>query len=193
MTVNPQDTLRRCHKSAAAMTLLEVMVAMVVLCIVALGALGYQYYAVAQGRVAHAQITATRTGQLLLEDWKSTGGSEDYDPTKLGLGFVSTTDKVSEFGYGEKMGTAVHGTVYAITVDDVEMQIVLKWKDVDHDPIAEMTLRQLGVVVRFEEGIEERYHYNEKGEWVELPSGSLAAYNPAIILTTYARLDASGG
>lgn len=77
------------RKLARAVTLIEVIVALAVVVIASLGALGYQYYAAAQGRIAHAQTTSTRIAQLLLEDWKSTGGSEDYDPTALGLGFSS--------------------------------------------------------------------------------------------------------
>lgn len=76
-------------RPAAGLTLVEVIVAMAILAIVALGALGYEYYAAQQVRLAHVQTIATHTAQLLLEDWKSTGGSDDYDPTILGLGFSS--------------------------------------------------------------------------------------------------------
>ncbi|MHC4423576.1 MAG: type IV pilus modification PilV family protein, partial [Planctomycetota bacterium] len=52
-------------KFAAAVTLIEVMVAMVVLAIAATGALGYQYHAAAQVRIARAETTATGIAQLL--------------------------------------------------------------------------------------------------------------------------------
>ncbi len=167
-------------KSPTAHTLLEVMVATVVLAIAAVGALGYQYHAARQARVARAQIIATRTGQLLLEDWKSTGGSDDYDPTTLGLGFSSIS--IPQFfteGQGKGSGAPLHSEAYAITIDGVPMQIVLRWEDIDTDEIAEMTLRQLAVVAKFDEALGQ--------------SGSLAVYDPAILLTSYVRLDASDG
>ena len=77
-------------KCGRAVTLVEVMVAMAVLAIASLGAVSYQYHAARQTQVASAQIVATRTAQLLLEDCKGTGGSIDYYPTGLRPGFSST-------------------------------------------------------------------------------------------------------
>lgn len=168
------------RKWAAAVSLAEVLAAMSILAIASLGALGYQYHAAKQARAANAQVTATKTAQLLLEDWKSTGGSEDYDPTTLGLGFQAIViPGYFSQGQGQGLGAPLHGEAYVITVDNVPMQVALKWLDVETDATAQMTLRQLSVMVKFEEP--------------EGVSGSLAAYNPAIILTTYVRIDASGG
>jgi len=165
---------------ARAVCLAEVIAAMAILSIAAVGALGYQYHANKQARVAHAQITATRIGLLLLEDWKSTGGSTEYDPTTLQLGFESVfIPGYFSQGQGVGVGTPLHNEAYTITVDNVPLVMMLKWQDVETDTIAEMTLRQLSAVVKFDEP--------------EGVSGSLALYNPAIILTTYVRLDASGG
>ena len=119
-------------KFTAGFTLVEVMIAAVVLAVVATGALSYEYHAVKHSKIARAQICATRTAQLLLEDWMSTGGSSEYDPTMLGLGFSSD------------------GDAYAITVDGVPMLVALTWKDVAHDATAEVTLRELSVTVGFE-------------------------------------------
>ncbi len=161
-------------------SLVEVIAATAILAIAALGELGYQYHATKLVRVAHAQITATRIGQLLLEDWKSTGGSDQYDPTGLGYGFESIL-LPTYFGQAEaqELGTTLHNEAYAITVNGLPMQVALKWKDISTDAISRVTLRQLGVVVRFDEPVGK--------------AGSLAAYNPAILLTTYVRLDESGG
>ena len=65
------------------MTLLEVAVAIAVLAIASIGAINYQYHATRQGLVARSEITATRVAQLLLEDWKSRGGDETYDPVEI--------------------------------------------------------------------------------------------------------------
>jgi prepilin-type N-terminal cleavage/methylation domain-containing protein len=166
--------------SDAGTTLVEVIIAMAILGIAAVGALGYQYYANMQARVAHAQITATRIGLLLLEDWKSTGGSGEYDPTTLEFGFESIfIPGYFSQGQGQGVGAPLRNEAYAITVDNVPLTMVLKWQDIQTDDTAQMTLRQLSAVVRFDEP--------------EDVSGSLTLYNPAIILTTYVRLDASGG
>lgn len=175
-TVGPWQTRTRC----AAVALAEVVAATAILAIGAVGALGYQYYAVNQARVAHAQITATRIGQLMLEDWKSTGGSDEYDPTTLGFGFESiTVPQYLSQRIGRDLGACLHNRAYAITVDDVSLTMVLRWQDVETDMAAQMTLRQLSTIVKFYEPADS--------------SGSLALYDTAIILTTYVRIDGSGG
>jgi len=176
----PIADCRRQRRCALGFSLVEVIAAAAILAIAALGTLGYQYHATKQARVAHAQITATRIGQLLLEDWKSTGGSDQYDPTSLGQGFESISLS-SYFNQCESqgLGTTLHNEAYAITIDGLPMQVALKFKDISTDAVARVTLRQLGVVVRFDEPVGK--------------AGSLAAYNPAILLTTYVRLDESGG
>jgi prepilin-type N-terminal cleavage/methylation domain-containing protein len=151
-------------KFAPAVTLIEIMVAMVILAVAALGALAYQYHAAAHARIAKTEITATRTAQLLLEDWKSTGGSPNYDPTALNLGF-STIEEEPQADY-------------FITIDNLPMYIVLSHDNVDYDPIAEVTLREISVTVRWHR---------------DYSSGAIEADDPALTLTTYVRIDASGG
>ena len=116
---------------ATAMTLVEVMLAMVILAIATVGALSFEYHTAGHTKIARAQISGTRTARLLLEDWMSTGGSSDYDPTALGLGFSG--------GSG----------AYAVTVDEVPMLVTLAWRDVDYDATAGVSLRRLDVTVRF--------------------------------------------
>ena len=56
------------------MTLSEVMIAVAVVIVAALGTLCYEYLCIDHVRYARAELIATRIGQLLIEDWKSTGG-----------------------------------------------------------------------------------------------------------------------
>jgi len=178
------------RKFATAVTLVEVMVAMVVLAIASLGALGYQYHAATQARIAHAQTTSTRIAQLLLEDWKSTGGSENYDPIALGLGFSSNIIYLDQ-------GVPLPNGVYSITVDDVPMVIVLKWADVDYDSEAEVTLRQITVTTVWRRNAEKKVNWGtitaEEVANEHANSGYGDALRPLATLTTYVRLDASGG
>ncbi len=194
----PTRVARRGGRAKAA-TLVEVMVAMAALSVGATGALSYQWHAVRQARVAHAQITATRVGRLLLEDWKSTGGSTEYSPSNLGMGFSEPLKVPAHWSQGEGagLGTPLHDGVFGITIDDVVMQVMLTWGDVETDTTAQMTLRQLNVSIKFVEGLERTQDMTPAEYKAQisnpLPSGSLAAYNPATILSTYVRLDASGG
>lgn len=176
---------RRKAKKPKAITLIEVMVATAILVIVATGALSYQYHAARDAQIARAQIAATRTAQLLLEDWMSTGGSEEYNPATLGLGFSSALSIPSHFsqGKGQGLGSPLHDAVYAITVDKLPMLVMLKWKDVAQDTGADVILRQLDVIVNF--GVVSR-------EEETVITKQLENIKP-VILTTYVRVDAAGG
>ena len=167
-------------KYRSAMTLVEVMVATAILVVAVVGSLSYEYYAFKNTQIASAQITATRTAQLLLEDWMSTGGSEDYDPATLGLGFSSVLDIPSDFSQVDGMGNPLNNGVYAITVDEIPMLAMLTRMDIDYDAVAQITLRQLGVIVEFGTASEE-----QNPDW--------AKNIRPVVLTTYVRADASAG
>ncbi len=168
------------RKFASAVSLIEVIIAMVVLSIAAIGAMSYEYHTSRSAKIAHAQIAATRTAQLLLEDWMSTGGSTEYNPAALGLGFSAASAIPSGFSDQSGLGAPLNNAVYAITVDEMSMLVMLTRKDVAQDIPTGTTLRQLGIIAEF---------------------GTLAADTnagrlediPPVILTTYVRADASGG
>ena len=67
-------------KNQFGFNIIEVMLAVSLTSIIAVGTLGYQYFNVKHGRETDAQFMAARVAQLLLEDWKSNGGDADYDP-----------------------------------------------------------------------------------------------------------------
>ena len=157
----------------------EVMVSVVVVTIVALGGLSYQYHAARHARIARAQITATRTAQLLLEDWKSTGGSSDYNPAALGIG-ISFAGAVSIGSYD--WDTTLGGGAYSAKIDDLPMVVMLGFRDVESDEGAQVKLRQLTVVIQSGEISTETREFRSA-------SGLVAP----VIMTTYARADASNG
>jgi len=181
-----KKTKARRLKCGRAVTLLEVMTAMVVLAIAALGAVGYQYHAVQQTEVANAQVVSTRTAQLLLEDWKSTGGSVDYDPAILGLGFspASLTPEGFSQGLQHSTGYILNDTVYAVTINNVPMLVMMTYIDVDYDSTAEVTLRELSIIIT------ERDARNTNLDDHALRRKRLTR---PISLTTYVRLDAASG
>lgn len=142
-------------------TLVEAMVAMAVLAIASLGALSYQYHTARHAQIAKFEMTATRTAQLLLEDWKSVGGLDNYDPTDLNVGFY-TDPEIDGF--------------YRINVDGLPMYVRLRYEDIDHDDVAGVTLREISVIVRWSPDYED-------GQGPQ-------ASDPHLVLTTYVRLDA---
>ena len=68
-------------KMRSGLTLIEVMVAMVVIVVGVLGAMMYRYHTAFDARKADLHMGATRIGLLLLEEWKGMSGAT-YDPTK---------------------------------------------------------------------------------------------------------------
>lgn len=136
------------------------MIAAAVTIIVALGTLCYQYHGVKHSRASQAQLIATRVGQLVLEDWKSTGGDPDYDPTELGLGFVDTT--------GSEIGNC------RITLDNQSFYLSTQQNDIDQDTVAGVKLCQIRVTVKWRR---------------DYASGATTSSDPEIYLTTYVRRD----
>ena len=168
---------------AAGVTLIEVIMASVILVVAALGTLRCQYYAAVHGRIAKAQMSAAHVAQLLLEDWKSTGGSTEYDPARLELGFSDPLAIPSGFSTAGGLGSTLHGGVYAITLGETRVQVMLKHRDVIDDDYAKATLRQLSVIIRFAA--------NDDGKGGE--SDRRLAEMPPMTLVTYVRIDASNG
>ena len=177
----PNQKLKQNSKSA--FTLVEVMTAVTVLSIIAIGSLNFQYYAARDSKISRTQITATRTAQLLLEDWMSTGGSEDYDPSQLGLGFTAINDTPSDLNKYSDLGNRLHEDLYVIEVDDIKMLVMLMSKEIAYDEAAKVKLRQLCVYVSI--GV-----VFDKNNTVEKAESDNVK---PIILTTYVRVDASGG
>lgn len=124
---------RRIRLFAKGVTLLEVAVGIAILAVASIGAINYQYHATRQSLIARSEMTATRVAQLLLEDWKSRGGDETYDPETLGLGFVALPAN----------------DAYRIKVDNLPMTVYLDWKDVEKDDEAGVTLREISVEFRW--------------------------------------------
>jgi hypothetical protein len=142
------------------------MVSAAIIIIVALGTLSFQYQNVKHSRISEAQVTATRLGQMLLEDWKSTGGDPTYDATSLGLGFANTTPPVA--------------LNYIITLDNqtfhfqMTQQLAPVSSGSNPDQVAGVTLQQLSVTVSW------RKDYG---------SGAVSGSDPTLTLTTYVRRD----
>ncbi len=168
-------------KFVEGVTLIEAVAAISILAIAAIGALSYQYHAARHSRIAREQITATRTAQLLLEDWKSycyAGEVHKYNPTSLGLGFSEPLPIPEDFSDGGVSGSPLRDAVYSITVDGLPMVVMLKWRTID-DSIAGVSLWELSVIISFK-------RIGENG------SGSALENMPPLIMTTYGSNSTSG-
>jgi len=144
--------------SNKGVTLIEALIAAVVVSILALGGLAYQYLGAAHFHVAHAELTATRVGQLLIEDWKGSGAPDidNYDANDLKVDFFKHDN-----------------TYYTITVDGLKMHLWLDFENIDVDDFAGVTLRQISVKIQWRK---------------DFSSADVEDDDPSIILTTYARL-----
>jgi len=78
------------RKLNKGLTLIEVMAALVIALVIAIGMMSYQYAGAQHARNTDVRVTASRIGLLFLEDWVAVGGIDDdtiYDPLeRLGLG-----------------------------------------------------------------------------------------------------------
>jgi prepilin-type N-terminal cleavage/methylation domain-containing protein len=79
------------HSAAGGFTLLELVIASLILGILAVGSLGYQYHATRSARNSEVQANASRLAKVCLDHWKGMGGKDDYDPA-ASLGPSLTVD-----------------------------------------------------------------------------------------------------
>jgi Tfp pilus assembly protein PilV len=66
-------------RKSAGLTLVEIMIAMVIILVVIVGAMKFRYSAVMDAREADSRITASRLGAMLLNAWVARVGSTSYD------------------------------------------------------------------------------------------------------------------
>jgi Tfp pilus assembly protein PilV len=148
------------YRFRSGLTLVEVMLAAAVIIVAALGTLCYEYLCVDHVRYARAQMTATRIGQLLIEDWKSTGGDVDYNPEDLNMGFSLPPD----VGMGDFM----------TIVDGLPLYISSDTQDVATDAVAGVTLRRISITIKWKK---------------DFTSGVVDDDDPRVTFNTYVRRD----
>lgn len=115
-------------------TLIEASIALAAISIAATAGLSYQYQGARQMRVASVMLSSMRVGQMLLEDWKGAGATDNYDPTKLNLGFTKDPK----------------GTNYLIVMDGQKYYVWLEHTDIATDAFSGVTLREIKCTVRWQ-------------------------------------------
>lgn len=136
-------------KSAAGFTLIEIMLATVVLLVAVLGASAFRYHAALGARKADLQAAAARTALLLCESWRGgVGAPNTFDPTQLATGdpnsaFSALTIENTAMGPAWPTDFTLLG-IYRITIGEVNCYATLSWKDIYPQ------LRALNVVVAWD-------------------------------------------
>ena len=111
-------------------TLVEVMVAAVVLMIIFIGVLSYLYFCAINARRADVQVKAGRLGLLLLEGWKAVEGDTDYE-------VVSKFDELPLGDFGNPgtlpdvpaLPNLLQGRSHRIDIDGVKYFVKLSYDD----------------------------------------------------------------
>lgn len=127
-------------KQPKGLSLVETMVAIVVLSIAVIGASGYRYYAALDTRKADMRMTSARVALLLCESWRGTKGDETYDPTvHLGSELLITVVDSNDAVLDEPEDFTKLGS-YGVLLNGVPCFLTMSWKDVDTN------LRALNVI-----------------------------------------------
>jgi len=161
-------------KSRSAVTLIEVMAAIVIVAIAVIGASGYRYYSTLDVRRADFQNGAARIALLLCENWRGRGhdGTTNYDPV-VHLTSTNPNLTVAVSGVGPDYASGFTGLGrYEITADGVHYWAALSWED----DAATVGLRALNVVVAWAQ----RQTGSDEAEAVAAAGG-----NKTFRLTTY--------
>jgi len=127
------------HKSAAAVTLVEVMLASVVIVVGFIGATSYRYYAALDERKATMWRTAARVGLLFADSWRGLNGLENYEPVVYLDTVEFDVEKIADGPIPDGY-SAVNGT-YAVTTDEEKYYVTLAYGQ------SEAELRALNIEV----------------------------------------------
>jgi len=128
-------------KHSKGFSLIEVMVAILILSIAVIGTSGYRYYTALDARKADMQATAARVALMLCESWRGVKGDENYDPAShFGSELQITTIDDSDVTYVAPSGFTVLG-YYQILLNNFPCHMTMSWQDVASG------LRALNIIV----------------------------------------------
>ena len=112
-------------KGEKAFTLIEVMIAIIVLLITILGTSAYRYHAALSARRSDLYTNAARTALLLCEGWSGMGGDITFDPVEA---FGSDLTIISNTGPEAPSSFTQLGS-YKIVLEGSDYYATLSWKE----------------------------------------------------------------
>ena len=133
LVINEQRRRDRRYKNLFAysgFTLVEIVISILIIMVLATGAMGYQYYSVRDVNLSEVQATAVRMSMLLLEGWKGVQGDEAFDPVSA----FETQITISSSMAGPAVPTDKGGAslallgYYEIEVQGTYYYTALSWK-----------------------------------------------------------------
>ena len=143
---NREGTILVLRKKKSGVTLIELMVAMVVIIIAVLGATMYRYGSVTDARRADIQMCAGRVALLVMEEWKVAAGSYTFDladDISLNSVFAGGSDDIT---ISEKSGD--YWPVSLTGGKDSYYYVKIGWEDdIDDDGSDDDGIRRLDVQV----------------------------------------------
>ena len=117
--------------SRRGFTLLELIIAAVIVGILSVGALGYEYHAMRNVRHAEVQVMASQVGKTILDVWKGLRGVNYYDPATL----LGTKLAISSSAIGPTPGADSDGGLfttlgrYQVVSDAVTFYVTCSYKE----------------------------------------------------------------
>ncbi len=136
-------------------SLVDTMVAVVILLIAVIGTSIFRYNSALDGRRFNSQTSAARIALMLSESWRGISGDLAFDPTVLSTSDLTINENIQSISAKPSDFTLLGS--YIITLNDVHgvnYHAILSWKDI------ESGLRALNVVVAWaqrgagEDGVE---------------------------------------
>lgn len=165
------------HKNTG-FSLVDAIVASVILFIIVLGALQYRYHAVLEIRKAKAYLKAVEIAEIFCNGWRGVCGSDTYDP-------ITALSDIMDISYGYDWNPPDDEyylfDCYDITLDDMTMTATLSYKDLDDG------LRELNVSISYPFGNVGGATYAISLQWLAMfmPPPSNNTNNRVLRITTY--------
>ena len=130
-------------KHSKGFTIIEIMIATVILSIAVIGATRYRYYAALDTRKADMRMASARVALLLCESWRGVKGNETYNPIDHLASELSMLDLSAggEFLAPSEPSDFTRLGCYAILLNGVSCHVTMSWKDISTD------LRALNIIV----------------------------------------------
>jgi Tfp pilus assembly protein PilV len=130
---------RKFNRKCAGFSLLDAIIASVVLLIATIGSMAYRYHSKLDERKALMQASAARIATTLYEGWRGVHGAATYNPTDY-----TWSDVTISAGSGPTQPTDFTKlNSYAIATNNFNYTATLSWQNVAGSP----GLRALNVIV----------------------------------------------